>query len=253
MIPNTLLKYTRLRLIVLITLIAIVLSVLITYVITLILADGFVLLTLSSAIIVPLLVAPALTWYVVGLMFRVQKLEQEQRYLASYDMLTDLYTRRSFLELYEEAFEACAHDQTSLSFAYIDIDNFKSINSEYGHAGGDEVLKHFGHILRTSLRSVDVSGRIGGEEFAIVLPHSEEDSINAVLTRLLENTDTLPVKFGTTSIHFTISIGYSSYTFGNACTSKQLINRADQALLVAKNQGKNQIVRFEDTQTARSV
>ncbi|RKF20002.1 GGDEF domain-containing protein [Alginatibacterium sediminis] len=244
MIPSSLLKYTRLRLIILITSVAILLSVLITYIITIILADGFSLITFSSAIIVPLLISPVLTWYIVGLMLQVQKLEQEQRYLASYDMLTKLHTRRTFLELFEEKFDACANDYSCVSFAYIDIDNFKAINSEYGHSGGDEVLKQFGDLLRASIRSVDISGRIGGEEFAIVLPHTSGDSILTVLERLVDNTHASSVQFGSANIQYTISIGYSTYQYGDITNSKQLVNRADQALLLAKNLGKNQVQQY---------
>ena len=195
--------------------------------------------TFSISIIAPAIIAPSVTWYIVGLTVKIHELEKEQRTLATYDMLTGLLGRRVFLANLEAVFRLAQRNKSFLSLVYIDIDNFKKINDKYGHAGGDAVLESFGADLRKSIRKSDLAGRIGGEEFAIVLSNTDIKSALKVLEkiRLLLKTET--VDFSNQTIQYTVSMGVAVFDKNNQVDLEQLILQADKALYKAKQSGKD--------------
>ena len=121
-------KISRIKIIVLIILVSIIASILITIFIMEIFASGIDAVTLSISIIAPTIIAPSVTWYIVGLTIQNHQLEKEQRTLATYDMLTGLLMRRVFLANFEALYHLAERNRALLSIAYIDIDNFKNIN-----------------------------------------------------------------------------------------------------------------------------
>ncbi|MBB5321911.1 GGDEF domain-containing protein [Marinobacter oulmenensis] len=159
---------------------------------------------------------------------------------ASHDDLTGLLNRSIFFEFLEAELNKAARTQTAFSVMMMDLDHFKSINDQYGHAVGDQVLKHFAELLRSLLRKSDIIGRLGGEEFAVILPGTHLQSAAKVAGEILNQTADLAVAHARqTVVHFTVSIGISTYPdFANI---NALMSAADGALYRAKKNGRNRV------------
>jgi diguanylate cyclase (GGDEF)-like protein/PAS domain S-box-containing protein len=160
---------------------------------------------------------------------------------AQQDYLTGLCNRRFFLEQAETELARAQRYDNELSLFMLDIDHFKAINDTYGHATGDIVLQTLSHILRETLRSVDIIGRWGGEEFVILLPETDAQEAAEIAERLREAIDHAKVTPATgLPLHFTASIGIA--TLKEKDTNIDiLLNYADEALYQAKNTGRNKV------------
>ena len=167
---------------------------------------------------------------------------------ASIDSLTGISNRRHFYALGELELKRALRHKTSLAALMLDADHFKQVNDTHGHAVGDLVLKELAKIMSHTLREVDVFGRIGGEEFAVLLP-------NTSFTQALEVAERLRLKLAACNlplpsgghISFTVSIGLAML----ASEERQLgslLKKADMALYQAKQQGRNCVVSFTETQ-----
>ncbi|MGZ5053925.1 MAG: PAS domain S-box protein [Methylobacter sp.] len=160
---------------------------------------------------------------------------------AQQDYLTGLCNRRFFLEQGETELARAQRYDNELSLFMLDIDHFKAINDTYGHATGDIVLQTLSHILRETLRSIDIIGRWGGEEFVILLPETDAQEAAEIAERLREAIDHAKVTLATgLPLHFTASIGIA--TLKEKDTNIDiLLNYADEALYQAKNTGRNKV------------
>ena len=170
--------------------------------------------------------------------------KDEAEALARTDVLTGLSNRRAFFEMAERAFKQAKRFQTPLSVIMIDIDHFKYINDNYGHATGDKVLQTFAGLLKKSVRGIDVLGRIGGEEFALLLPETTLSGAQELAERLCNDTAELMVTAGKHTIQFTSSIGIADCRDENETLDNLLLN-ADHALYAAKSQGRNRVANYE--------
>ncbi len=161
--------------------------------------------------------------------------------LANTDSLTGVWNRRYFLNIAEQETQRSRRYNRPLSVLMIDIDHFKKVNDTYGHVVGDEVLIMMTETVIHYLRNVDVLGRFGGEEFVALLP--ETDSKAALITgeRIRENIEQITIPVEGKLVSITVSIGVSSYQLGDA-NIDVLIQRADEALYQAKNQGRNRVI-----------
>jgi len=158
---------------------------------------------------------------------------------ARVDYLTNLSNRRYFMEQAEAELNRALRYGSPLALLMIDIDHFKNINDSYGHKTGDMVLQKMSDLLKQSLREVDVLGRIGGEEFAILLPESRLENAIEVAERLrvqIANSKLLEGQAET--LRFTVSIGVAMLDSANQ-NLDALFNQADEALYKAKNSGRN--------------
>lgn len=167
--------------------------------------------------------------------------QQELERQAYIDDLTGINNRRNFMRLAKTELMRAKRFGSKLSLLILDIDYFKQINDSYGHKAGDAILLKLADICRQTLREIDIIGRIGGEEFAFLLPETDKDNAFDVAERLREkiaNTMT-PFEDGL-SLYFTVSIGVSALTSKNESLDA-LINLADTALYNAKNSGRNQV------------
>lgn len=169
-------------------------------------------------------------------------MQQELQHQAHVDYLTGLNNRRYFIELGEAELARAIRYGSTLSMLMLDIDFFKKVNDTYGHKTGDAVLQKLGQICRETLREIDLPARIGGEEFAILLPETSGEKAVEVAERLRQTiADTpVPLEHGL-PLHFTVSIGVATYT-GDHINIDMLLNLADQALYQAKNSGRNRVV-----------
>lgn len=168
--------------------------------------------------------------------------------LSIIDGLTGLFLRGYFMERLSEEFELAKGHNIPLSFAMIDIDFFKKVNDTYGHPAGDEVLRSLSYILKHRLRETDIIGRYGGEEFAVLMPHTKIEDAFCVMENIREiiSKERFFIKLHgghiTQSIHFTVSIGLIETKGKNISSIDDLISAADKNLYIAKNSGRNRVV-----------
>jgi diguanylate cyclase (GGDEF)-like protein len=158
---------------------------------------------------------------------------------ARTDPLTGVSNRRAFMETAEEKLEACRERGASLSLLLFDLDWFKSVNDNFGHGCGDDVLRKFAEVARSTVRSTDLVARLGGEEFAALLPGSEQASSAVVADRIrLAFAEACRALDGRI-LNATVSVGVA--TAGQASTVDSLLLAADRALYRAKANGRNRV------------
>jgi diguanylate cyclase (GGDEF)-like protein/PAS domain S-box-containing protein len=170
------------------------------------------------------------------------KLAEEAMFaLANTDALTGLSSRRHFFEKADDEFARAQRYATPLAVLMADLDHFKSVNDKHGHAGGDVVLRSFAEVLSGLLRDSDIAGRIGGEEFAVLLPHTTLDGARAFAERVMDGVAANPPDVGGGKVApYTLSIGVSALS--PACKDfPALLRLADDALYRAKRRGRNRL------------
>ena len=155
------------------------------------------------------------------------------------DGLMGIYNRRYLEQRLQEAFKVSERYQRPLSVLMVDIDHFKQVNDTYGHPVGDEVLKWVSRSIGQRLRTTDILGRYGGEEFLIILPETDLKGASKLAQSLVQRIEQLPVEQIVGGLHITISIGVCSYP-QQATRAEDLVQIADQHLYQAKRQGRNQ-------------
>jgi len=241
-------KIGRLGTVIIITLIAVVASLAATMAaVTLLNDQGYGLHTEIAAILaacIPLLVTPPIAWFLVDLLLRVHRVEQEMRALASYDSLTGLPSRHAFFDSAHNYVSLAQREKNPFSVMIIDLDHFKSINDRYGHPAGDAVLKLFGDVVNSVTRRSDIVGRLGGEEFAIVLPSTNTSKALEFSERLHHAINQAVLKYKGSAIRYTVSIGLSEFDTDSEDSIDDLLARADLALYQAKQSGRNQTATF---------
>lgn len=174
---------------------------------------------------------------------RQKEVEKLLKKKAHYDELTDLPNRRYFLERLKEEITRARRYGHFLSVVMIDLDYFKFVNDNHGHATGDRVLEKFAKILSDSSRSVDIPGRFGGEEFSIALPETDIEGAENIAERVrcLVEEESFEVEEGyEAQIHLTCSLGVA--TLRPEEDVDNIIQRADDAMYRAKKQGRNRVV-----------
>ena len=165
---------------------------------------------------------------------------------ATLDALTGLNNRRQFEVRLKQAVASAKRQGYPLCAIMLDIDFFKKVNDNYGHAVGDEVLKNVAEIIKTQVRESDIPSRYGGEEFAILLPYTKLEEAGSVAQRLraaveAKHVDLSHVKDAKISeIQVTISVGV--YQFKEGDEAQQLYTKADKALYFAKEHGRNKVI-----------
>jgi diguanylate cyclase (GGDEF)-like protein len=157
------------------------------------------------------------------------------------DGLTGLLNHTHIKEQLDLELARAKRQQRPLSYAMIDLDFFKRVNDSYGHATGDRVLKSLSRLLRQRLRKVDIIGRYGGEEFAVILPDTEGKDAVRVLDDIRKNLAAISQHKNGTEFAVTFSCGVAS--FPDFVTPEDLGNAADRALYQAKHEGRNRVVR----------
>jgi diguanylate cyclase (GGDEF)-like protein len=156
---------------------------------------------------------------------------------ARIDELTGLYNRRAFFERAHQLYAQCQGQQRALCAVMLDMDHFKLINDTYGHQVGDEVLQQMGKVIIQSFRAADVQGRLGGEEFAVLLPDTSLDDALRMTEALITTLRGLQIE---RARGITASLGVA-VSDADDLDLHSLLNRADQALYLAKAQGRNRV------------
>ena len=171
---------------------------------------------------------------------RAEELQVELARLASQDELTGLANRRSFLERGRRLLDAMTHDDgQQVSVILLDADSFKSINDRFGHAIGDEAIQAIAGALRSVLRHDEIVGRIGGEEFAVVVRGPDADHASTIASRLRSAVESTPILAGEHLIGVTVSVGVVACTVGTSLADA--LRQADEAMYDAKRAGGNRV------------
>ncbi len=161
--------------------------------------------------------------------------------LSQTDPLTRLCNRRSLTEILENELDRCRRNATPCSLIMADIDHFKRVNDRYGHQSGDEVLITVADLLREQLRPYDLAARYGGEEFCLVLPETSPEQAENVAERIRKRVENYNFSGIAADLHLTISLGVASLAGESTKTEDELIRLADEALYLAKNNGRNRV------------
>ncbi len=159
--------------------------------------------------------------------------------VSNIDVLTKLYTRRYISEKLSKEMTRAKRYKEALSVAMLDVDDFKNVNDTSGHDAGDKVMREIAKVVMENVRSIDVVGRYGGEEFLMIFPHTP-------LTHALKTCERIRKKVESARLHsskLTVSIGLAQLE-GNENSIEEIIKKADLALYIAKSQGKNKVVPF---------
>lgn len=162
-------------------------------------------------------------------------------HLACSDDLTGLNNRRAFFELGQEAFRRAARARHAVAVVLLDMDHFKAVNDTHGHALGDRVLQTVGEVMRGLTRSDDIIGRLGGEEFAVILPHASLEQALAAAERWRAAIAAQEIVLGTHVVRFSASFGVADSPDGGQ-SLEELLSLADQAMYRAKHEGRNRVV-----------
>ncbi len=170
--------------------------------------------------------------------------ERELERLAFTDPLTGLANRRHFFHHAETFFDFSSHPSTQLAALMVDIDHFKNVNDQHGHAVGDEVLHQVAARLNRNLRPNDLIGRYGGEEFSIILPRAHCETACQIAERLRQAVSETPIYTEAGPLLLTISIGVACLS-NEMQTLDKLLQSADEALYLAKHGGRNCCVVYQ--------
>jgi len=176
---------------------------------------------------------------------------EEMKEVAVRDQLTGLYNRRGFGELAAKAYATARRTGRPVSVIMADIDNFKDVNDEFGHATGDAALIHFAEMLCSDRRGDDFAARMGGEEFALVLPGTKLEETMAIADDLCARMATTPLVIDRRDVDMTASFGVATASDNDTCLT-DIVVRADRALYRSKRAGRNR-VDLESSQLMRAL
>ena len=183
---------------------------------------------------------------------RFLSLERQLRVQARLDPLTESLNRRTFEEMFAREWNFAERHGTQLSCVMMDVDFFKSVNDRFGHPVGDDVLRSLSQILRDQSRTPDYVARYGGEEFCVMLPHTDEEGAAAFAEHCRIAILNEPFLTTEGSVHVTASFGVA-HRDESTTRPDHLLERADQALLWAKKQGRNRVYTHQNSRAERSV
>ena len=155
-------------------------------------------------------------------------------YFAYHDPLTELLNRRALESAFHREFSRSNRHSKNLSVCFIDLDSFKSINDTYGHETGDIALKYVAKALESISRTEDIVARFAGDEFVVILPETNSDKANALMTRLQAHLNRHPLQLTETILNISLSYGIASTEDKRLTTPKMLLKKADKNLYAAK-------------------
>ncbi|MCF7982671.1 MAG: diguanylate cyclase [Pseudomonadales bacterium] len=180
-------------------------------------------------------------------MGKLQEVNRELKTAVITDPLTGVMNRRGFYELMSAEHNRMIRYGGEIALLILDIDHFKMVNDRFGHNIGDRALRKVTEICTDIVRTIDVISRIGGEEFAILLPNTSTENATVLAERIRASVANITTKVDQgIKLKMTISIGVASYVKGD--TPDSLLNKADQALYIAKNKGRNQVICHDEIQ-----
>ncbi|MCG8669293.1 MAG: diguanylate cyclase [Pseudomonadales bacterium] len=164
--------------------------------------------------------------------------------LARTDPLTDMKNRRAFFEQYQYIYNLANRHEQTLALMIIDIDHFKIINDTYGHEFGDHVLRLIANVILNTIRESEISARLGGEEFVVLIPQTDAHHATFLAEKIRTNIEENEVRFEGKRVPVTASIGITQHNRKETESMKSILSRADKALYMAKTQGRNRVCKL---------
>ncbi len=161
--------------------------------------------------------------------------------VATTDAVTGLFNRRRFTDVLKREWATAKRYGHPLSCAMLDVDHFKAVNDAHGHGAGDETLRHVAEVVRSSVREVDLCARYGGDEFAVLLPHTALDKAVVVMERIRVKVLQARSSWAGEGASVSISVGIASTEAPELKTPDELVEAADRALYEAKRQGRDRV------------
>ncbi len=174
----------------------------------------------------------------------VKEARDRLEYLSRVDALTQLYNRGYWESVLEQEFKRHKRYSDTASLLMMDLDHFKSINDNYGHTVGDDVLRAVANVLSTSIRETDLAGRYGGEEFGIIMAGTSLEGGLSLAERIRTRVEALTIQSGDVELTVTCSMGITVFD-ESLPTHEALIARADDALYQSKKNGRNQVTVYQ--------
>jgi diguanylate cyclase (GGDEF)-like protein len=178
---------------------------------------------------------------IIKLQRQIESHSRQLEELALTDVLTGLPNRRAIEEWAPRQLSGAARHGFSFWAVMADLDKFKSVNDTYGHEAGDIILKRFAQVLRANCRAADMCARIGGEEFLMVLSHTNQEGVMILVERIRQQMESQRFMFDSKEIVVTASFGAAEYTRLQDQNFARLVGAADMAMYSAKRQGRNRI------------
>ncbi|HST07512.1 MAG TPA: diguanylate cyclase [Gemmatimonadaceae bacterium] len=178
----------------------------------------------------------------------LSELNDRLRQISLTDGLTQIENRRSLEERLHDMWQHSVRLHEPIALVMCDIDKFKSVNDNYGHQAGDAVLKDFAHLLKCEAREIDRVGRYGGEEFLLILPGTVLDSAVTFAERLREKVEAHTFTYAGGTLCRTMSCGVAASPHPRVKDQEALLRAADDALYVAKETGRNRVIRFDGSE-----
>ena len=172
----------------------------------------------------------------------LKEANKKLKILANTDSLTGINNRGYFMKLAKQYFNIAKRNKTTLQILSLDLDYFKTINDTYGHQAGDKVLREFAKTVSAMLRKSDIFGRVGGEEFAILLQNTSTKGAVQFAKRVCESVGTMKIKFDKDILQITVSIGVAELS--DEKNIDELLKKSDEALYIAKENGRNRVQIF---------
>lgn len=222
-------------------------------------SDNFLAPDWTQAASFTTLIVFVIVWAILYILLNSERLQQELKAtqteletLAATDFLTGTTNNRRFYEAGEYEIQRARRFRHPLSLLMFDLDFFKRVNDTYGHAGGDKVLKKIAAVCRRTLRNIDILGRLGGEEFAVLLPYTDGDGARAIAEYLRAAIEEAEIEFAGQIINVTASFGVSEATGADDCL-QTVLERADALLYEAKRRGRNQVAAAPPTANLRAT
>lgn len=207
------------------------------------------LLYLSVAIIVLVIVFSFFLWHVNQLRRKSNKklreLNEKLYESATTDGMTGLFNRRHFIESAQLQIAHLKRTKYTCAVLMMDIDLFKNVNDTYGHAMGDRAITAIGEVFKENLRTYDLLGRLGGEEYGMFLTNCEISKALVIAERLREQTALMPIVFDGITIYLSVSVGVTEVTFEDEDINR-ILQRADKALYKAKLLGRNRVELYDE-------
>jgi diguanylate cyclase (GGDEF)-like protein len=170
---------------------------------------------------------------------RLEELLERERRLGRVDAMTELPNRRGFVERLMLEASRCRRTGQPICVAYLDLDNFKTINDRYGHVVGDELLSRFGRSLKAAIRAGDMAARLGGDEFAVLFWDADRGAVEAIARRIIESVNEAGRNFPGVGLGASVGIAYFERVPDSV---EEILQRADRAMYEAKAQGKGRLV-----------
>ncbi len=228
--------------VIILTVVSILISVLITYLIhravTLKPPDN---LGIGIAVAAPTVIVPFMSYFSIRLLYQLDLAEERLRKLSSEDDLTGASNRRHFLQLADMELRRSRRYLTPFTIAFLDVDDFKAINDQYGHLAGDLVLCEMTRVCIQNIRETDTFARYAGDEFLILMPNTTQAQAVECLERIRSSLLSTPVQYHQNQISFTVSMGVISAN-GHGSSLETLLQQVDHALYAAKQKGKNRLM-----------